>query len=91
MRLIYFTASYPFGLGEQWKANELNILRHHFAEIVVVPFSYAGNHDRPKPLPEGVILQGPLFHNENFLNGYFDLIKIIFNRNAGYFFKEPGA
>ena len=32
LKLYYFTDSYPFGLGETWKFNELNILKNHFNE-----------------------------------------------------------
>jgi len=86
MKLFYFTLSYPFGIGEQWKANELNVLVDHFDEITVVPFSYANNYDNPKPLPKGVKLAGPLFRNEQISKS--DLLKIFFHRKSGMFIRE---
>lgn len=41
--LYYFTASFPYGLGELWKLNELDVLNDGFDLIRVVPFTYAGN------------------------------------------------
>ena len=49
------------GRGQTWKTNELNHLREYFERITVVPFSYEGNFDSPKPLPEGVSAIAPLF------------------------------
>jgi glycosyltransferase involved in cell wall biosynthesis len=64
-RLFYFTASFPFGVGQQWKANELAELAREFADITVVPFSYQGNFDKPKSLPSGIKQLKPLFENEH--------------------------
>lgn len=74
MRLYYFTESYPFGLGEQWKTNELQVFIHEFDEVIVVPFSYAGNYDHPVTLPAGVQLMGPLFKKEKFTKS--DVVKL---------------
>lgn len=86
MRLYYFTESYPYGLGEQWKTNELQVLVHEFDEVIVVPFSYAGNSDHPVTLPAGVKLIGPLFEKEDFTKA--DVIKLIGSRFLIAFFKE---
>jgi colanic acid/amylovoran biosynthesis glycosyltransferase len=89
MKLIYFTASYPYGLGEQWKANELRELVNHFEEITVVPYSYDGNFENPKTLPAGVQGEKPLFRESAFafskING---LIKIWKSRYRRSFIKE---
>jgi len=60
--LYYFTASYPWGMGETWKRNELRRLVPHFERVVVVPYSYAGNTTAPKKLPDGVTATPPLFN-----------------------------
>jgi len=88
LRLFYFTQSYPFGIGEQWKANELNVLVNEFEEIIVVPFSYAGNFNDPKRLPEGVRLTGPLFEKEVSLASPSDLFRILFHPQSPSFLKE---
>jgi glycosyltransferase involved in cell wall biosynthesis len=86
MRLYYFTQSYPYGIGERWKANELNVLVNHFDEVIVIPFSYDNNFDKPKPLPKGVKLEGPLFKEEPFSKG--DLFNVLFHRRSFAFIKE---
>jgi len=89
MKLYYFTASYPFGLGELWKSNELNILIGHFEEIIVIPYSYEGNFYAPKELPPGVKILGPLFEDASFsYNIIGGLIRVIFSRFRGKFWKE---
>jgi glycosyltransferase involved in cell wall biosynthesis len=88
MNLYYFTFCYPFGDGEQWKANELNVLVRHFEAITVVPFFYGGNFDKPKPLPTGVKLSGPLFKEIGLPGKKSDLFRIIFNRNGILFIRE---
>ncbi|THU41527.1 glycosyltransferase [Niastella caeni] len=88
MNLIYFTSSYPYGLGEQWKANELNELINHFDNIIVVPYSYGGNHNNPKPLPKGVHLEGPLLPEEQLKSSKKDLLKIFLHKHRGTFLKE---
>ena len=88
MNLLYFTNSYPYGLGEQWKANELNVLINHFDKITVVPFSYGGNFDHPKNLPLGVEMAGPLFKDHNLQVKKIDLFRLLFSRHVGSFFVE---
>lgn len=58
--LLYFTASYPYGLGENWKREELEVFCRQFSSIEVFPFSYGGNRT-PKALPEGVRAHLPVF------------------------------
>lgn len=61
--LYYFTESYPYGISEQWKRNELEVFRNHFERIVVVPRSYGGN-PTARNLVEGVEYKEPLFATE---------------------------
>ncbi|HEY4062592.1 MAG TPA: glycosyltransferase [Puia sp.] len=88
MRLYYFTQSYPFGIGEQWKANELNVLVGQFDKIVVIPYSYAGNFNAPKTLPEGVELRGPLFKEDILLLKKSDVFRILFHPKSAAFLRE---
>jgi glycosyltransferase involved in cell wall biosynthesis len=62
-KLYYFTASYPWGVGQTWKSNELLYLREYFDQITVVPYGYEGNFDSPKPLPAGISTEAPLFRD----------------------------
>ncbi len=57
--LYYFTASYPFGIGEVWKYNELTYLKDYFDKIVVIPNSYGGNKIA-KPVPSKIEIQEPI-------------------------------
>jgi colanic acid/amylovoran biosynthesis glycosyltransferase len=89
MKLIYFTASYPFGLGELWKANELEVLANEFDEIIVIPYSHDGNFDSPKKLPDRVKLLGPLFKGASFSYKRWEGIKkILLSRFRKPFLKE---
>ncbi|MEO6963948.1 MAG: glycosyltransferase [Puia sp.] len=87
MKLFYFTYCYPFGMGEQWKTNELNVLVQRFDEITVVPYFYGGNFDHPKALPPGVKLLGPLFREMNAPPGK-GYSRIIFHKKGFAFLKE---
>lgn len=86
-KLIYFTASFPFGLGQTWKLNELKYFIEYFKEITVVPYSYGGNFTSPKNLPQGVTLKGPLFESDNLPVSMQTILKLI-DRNFFYYFRE---
>lgn len=88
MKLFFFTSSYPYGLGEQWKANELGILIDHFESITVIPFSFGNNFTNPKPLPLRVKLEKPLFEGAGFMVKPYDITRIIFSRHVWIFFRE---
>ncbi|HEY4156232.1 MAG TPA: glycosyltransferase, partial [Puia sp.] len=89
MKLFYFTSSYPYGLGERWKTNELKELVHHFDQITVVPYSYEHNFDNPKKLPEGVALSGPLFRDSSLsLSRLKAPVQILFSRHRKIFISE---
>ncbi len=81
MRLLFFTNSYPYGLGELWKRNELIILSSSFQEINVIPFSFGGNKNNPKTLSiHNIRFLNPLFESEGIKIKYLDLIKLFFNK-----------
>lgn len=75
MKLIFFTASYPYGIGQQWKKNELEYLRKYFSEIQIIPLSYGGN-ETPHQVPEGVSYVKPVLYDKKssikfFLTNFF--------------------
>lgn len=89
MKLFYFTASYPFGLGEQWKANELEIFSKHFNDITVIPFEYNGNKENPKQLPKKVKLAGPIIQNDHpYSTSKLGLFRIVFHSRLPMFATE---
>jgi colanic acid/amylovoran biosynthesis glycosyltransferase len=85
--LIFFTASFPFGLGETWKSNELKVLVKKFKRITVVPLSYAGNFVAPKPLPDGVSMIGPLFEQDQVAVGPSVVVGLV-SRRLPYYLEE---
>jgi colanic acid/amylovoran biosynthesis glycosyltransferase len=87
-KLIYFTASFPYGIGEQWKANELNELINYFKEITVIPYSYAGNKHHPKSVDKSIVVEKPLFDDERNIISIFQLAKILLHKKAPYFLVE---
>jgi colanic acid/amylovoran biosynthesis glycosyltransferase len=63
-KLILFTHSYPYGLGELWKHNELILLSKYYEEIRVVPFCYGGNLERKDLFLDNVFVENPLFFDD---------------------------
>lgn len=75
MRLILFTNSYPYGLGEMWKHNEIQILSEFFSEIHIIPLHYGGN-DKPKAVNLNMVkIHEPLCEQDSFELTYKDLFK----------------
>lgn len=88
MKLLYFTHSYPYGLGEQWKENELKELVNYFESVTVVPFTFGGNFSDAKVLPDSVNLKGPLFETDSFRLRKSNFLKIVVSRFVVKFFLE---
>ena len=86
--MFYFTNSYPFGLGEQWKTNELKELVNYFDEITIIPFSYGGNKIKTQDIPTNIQVLDPLFETDSFFLKKVDYFKIIFNKNSLEFINE---
>src|SRR6266700_2394503 len=86
-KLYFFTASYPYGLGETWKTNELKYFVEYFKEIIIIPYSYEGNFDKPKPLPAGVKCEQPLFRTEGITAGKSAVFKLA-DRHFFYYLEE---
>lgn len=85
--LYYFTETYPFGLGEEWKTNELLFLKNEFERVVVIPFHYGNNFQSTCNFPSGIEYLKPLFENLNFQFSKFVFYKLI-NKNFFYFLNE---
>jgi colanic acid/amylovoran biosynthesis glycosyltransferase len=85
-QLFYFTSSFPYGLGERWKANELDVLCSHFSRIFLLPFSYAGNFDKPVTLPGNATSFLPLQKNSS--NAKKHILKMVLSPRLGYYLKE---
>jgi colanic acid/amylovoran biosynthesis glycosyltransferase len=85
-RLIFFTNTYPYGTGEQWKTNELEIFQHYFDEIKIIPF-HNGKNPTALPLQGNASSEAPLFHSPTSklnLNTRLSLL----NGPLKYFLKE---
>lgn len=52
--LFYFTESYPYGLGESWKTNELAGIQSSFEKVYVVPM-WKANNDVPIPIQNEIV------------------------------------
>lgn len=87
-RLLFFTISYPYGVGEVWKKHELEVFVQHFDEVIVIPFHFGGNFDNPKPAIEGVKYEKPLFRHLPLRHWLRVLPHILLNERVSYYLKE---
>lgn len=85
--LLYFTESYPYGIGEQWKTNELNVLSTKFDNIHVIPRIYNGNTQAVAPIP-GITYHKPLLENIPHQRFLLTLLKILTSPFRTFFFTE---
>ena len=88
MKLVFFTNTYPYGIGEQWKKNEIEEFVRHFEEVIVIPLSFGYNKDNPKVLPAKARLDGPLFEKEGIILRPKDIFKILFHKHVYSFLLE---
>jgi len=86
--LFYFTNSFPYGIGEQWKFNELNVLKKYFNNIHLIPYHYNHNFNNPAKIPQGIIMHKPLFKDDQISVKKHDLFKFILHPKRLLFFKE---
>ena len=84
-RLLFFTASYPYGIGENWKRDELRVLSAYYNSIEIFPFTYAGNKV-PKPLPQNVSTHEPVLERNERVRAHLGLI--FTGGRFGYYLKE---
>jgi len=76
MELILFTSSFPHGIQEQWKIEEIKSLQSKFSKITVIPFSSNAVTSRPPGLLSNVNFLAPFFNKSIFLKPkiFFQLI-----------------
>lgn len=70
-----FTASYPYGIGEMWKHNEIQILANKFDHIEIVPLEYGGNKIPKKIHCENVVYREPIIDESSKPLTFIDVIK----------------
>jgi glycosyltransferase involved in cell wall biosynthesis len=88
MKLILFTNSYPYGIGEMWKHNEIKLLSSQFDNIAVIPFHNGGNM-HPKSLNiDNVKFYEPILKSASQKLNYLDLIVPFVGKSAFTNFKE---
>lgn len=87
VQLLYFTESYPFGLGEQWKTNELSVLVNRFENLHVIPRHYAGNRNPVSPI-QGVTYHKPIFDEAVSKKIIKSFISTIFSSHRLYLLRE---
>ena len=87
-KLYFFTNAFPYGIGEDWKMNELNILSKHFHQIEVIPYQYDGNVSPRKIDPENIVVSKPLFEDNSIVVSWSAMLQILFSRYFLYFFRE---
>lgn len=61
-KLLFFTNSFPYGIGEEWKYTELLTFQERFDRVLVAPLTSAGDAFGRK-LPESIELLPPLFQH----------------------------
>jgi colanic acid/amylovoran biosynthesis glycosyltransferase len=75
MKIVLFTNSYPFGIGEMWKHNEIQILADEFDQIEIVPLLYGGNKIPKRMHCKNVVFSEPIIHGSSKPLTYIDVIK----------------
>lgn len=75
MKIVLFTNSYPFGIGEMWKHNEIKILADKFDQIEIVPLQYGGNKIPKKIHCENVVFREPIIDESLKPLTYIDVIR----------------
>lgn len=88
MKLLYFTASYPYGDGKEWKKHELEVLRKYFKDITVIPFDYGGNFNSPLSPIEGINYLPPLYKSYKGATLLAAFSQIVFSRHIFFYLKE---
>ncbi len=64
-RLIFLTTRFPYSNRQQWKENELLLIKYAFDEVAIVPFIYTGN-DRVDEI-NGIEVWPPVFSYQPYL------------------------
>lgn len=85
-KLYFFSSSYPYDIGEQWKTNELVVLKENF-EITVIPF-YSDSKKIEAEIMEGIKYENPVFEKLTPPKVLIQILKMIFSSYLGIFVKE---
>lgn len=88
MKLYYFTETYPYGMGLQWKTHELSSMTKYFDEVTLVPLHYGDNFDTPVAVPDGVTVLPPLFKKIHAPILKSDVLEFLTHKYAVQFFTE---
>ena len=87
-RLYFFTNSFPYGIGEDWKYNELEILSKKFDEIEIVPFHFDGNTQARVITFSNVKINQPLFADNSIRVTFSGVLALFKGRHIGYYLRE---
>lgn len=87
-KIYYFTYSYPYGLGESWKTEELTFFSDNFDQIIVVPYSFGGSKTFKGVERGNINYTKPLFETFENKKVWRQLISILIHRKAFAFFYE---
>lgn len=87
-KLYYFTNSFPFGIGEDWKYNELKVLSTHFDRIEIIPFQYDGNYKAKQIDLPNVVKKDPLFRDNSIFVSFTSLWKAFSSTHVIYYCRE---
>lgn len=85
--ILYFTDSYPYGMGEEWKTNELRVLSRHFDKIEVIPFHYGSNLVPIEPII-GIKYHAPLFGSIPNPRAWYKFLQIGKSKHLFFFINE---
>jgi len=85
--VYYFTQSFPFGLGEQWKFVELSAIVRQGGRAVVIPLSFDGNNVA-RDIPSGVEVLGPILESEVPEARFAKLWRVFRSPRVFYFARE---
>lgn len=84
--VFYFTRSFPYGIGEEWKAVELEHLARA-VDVIVVPYTFDGNRVA-RNVAEGVEVCRPLFEDEPSWTRKTAAKRVFRSRHRSYFARE---
>ena len=88
MKLSFFTAFYPYGIGELWKEAELEAASEKFDEITVYPL-YKHRNSSKRTLPTTITHQDPIFDEVSFVSSFkLKHLGYVLNRRFFYYLNE---
>jgi colanic acid/amylovoran biosynthesis glycosyltransferase len=87
-KLFYFTNSYPYGLAESWKKDELEFLSSKFKEIHVIPNNFGNSKEFKGIEKENIFYYLPLFEEQTKKRLRKKVISILFSQYVFQLLKE---